>query len=267
MAAGCVGTARAASHLGFEHAKSRTQFGRAIAYLPLVREKIARMAGTLYTIESVVALTTALAGPSSDGDISVASSVAKVMASEGAWAIADEALQIHGGAGYLEPVGVARLLRDSRITRIFEGTSEVLRLHLGLEMVIGAAPGALRLADFAHPRLADFAGRLDTLLDRTRRAAGEVRGRPGPRLSRRQLELAGVADATMACFAMIASLLRATATLRAAPEGAEAASALSTLRWIEETMACRVEDGLARAAGETGEDLIDALTDTVIAEG
>jgi hypothetical protein len=74
---------------------------------------------------------------------------AKVIASEGAFEIADRALQLHGGSGYIEDSGLSLLLRDARITRIFEGANDVLLTRSGaLEMTStdeGAAehePGA-----------------------------------------------------------------------------------------------------------------------------
>jgi hypothetical protein len=60
---------------------------------------------------------------------------AKVFCSEGAYAICDRALQLHGAMGFLEDTGVARLLRDCRVTRIFEGANDVLLIHYGTRLL------------------------------------------------------------------------------------------------------------------------------------
>jgi hypothetical protein len=65
---------------------------------------------------------------------------AKVFCSEGAFALADLAIQLHGGSGYIEDTGMALLLRDSRVTRIFEGANDVLRTHAGLMELTQPAP-------------------------------------------------------------------------------------------------------------------------------
>lgn len=72
-----------------------------------------------------------------DKPIDRASSAAKVFCSEGAFDICDRAVQLHGAMGYLEPTGVARMLRDCRVTRIFEGANDVLLVHLGLSLLGG----------------------------------------------------------------------------------------------------------------------------------
>ena len=55
--------------------------------------------------------------------------------SEGAYEICDRALQLHGAMGFLEDTGVARLMRDCRVTRIFEGANDVLTIHYGTRLL------------------------------------------------------------------------------------------------------------------------------------
>ena len=55
----------------------------------------------------------------------------KIFASESAWFVLDEAIQIHGGMGFMKTTGLERVLRDLRIFRIFEGANDILRLFVG----------------------------------------------------------------------------------------------------------------------------------------
>jgi hypothetical protein len=129
MAAGCLGTARAALHEATVHTRQREQFGRQLARFPLVSEAIARARAEVFAIESTLRLVCALV----DGGFEhspVASTIVKVLASEGSWSVVDRGLQLMGAAGYLEDGGMARRLRDVRVTRIFEGANDVLRVSL-----------------------------------------------------------------------------------------------------------------------------------------
>jgi hypothetical protein len=64
---------------------------------------------------------------------------AKVFCSEGSWELCDLAVQLHGGSGYIEDTGVAVMLRDARVTRIFEGANDVLLTHAGLAELVKPA--------------------------------------------------------------------------------------------------------------------------------
>jgi len=97
----------------------------------MIQSKIASMRKSIYTMEALIRSTTQ--NFEEGKDITFESTVTNVACSEGVWNIADEALQIHGGSGFIEETGIARVLRDSRITRIFEGTNEVLRYHTALQ--------------------------------------------------------------------------------------------------------------------------------------
>jgi len=65
-------------------------------------------------------------------DYQLEAAISKIYASEAAWFVVDEALQILGGMGYMREAGVEKVLRDVRIFRIFEGTNDILRLFIGL---------------------------------------------------------------------------------------------------------------------------------------
>jgi hypothetical protein len=115
--------------------------------------------------------------------LSARSIAAKVFCSEGGWEIADTALQLHGGSGYVEETGIALLLRDARVTRIFEGANDVLRVRLGLLEATSPPPRASLAGRGAAGRVADaMHGEVEEL-----RAA--LRARHGLRLAREQREL------------------------------------------------------------------------------
>jgi hypothetical protein len=97
-------------------------------------------------------------------------------------------VQLHGALGFLEPTGVARQLRDCRITRIFEGANDVLLVRIGAARLATRAPLARSDDD---PQLDELARRLDTCLD-------ALRSRLGIAAIRRQLVLQRVARAEMA---------------------------------------------------------------------
>lgn len=130
MAAGCIGTAEAAISAATFHTSERKQFGKALDRFEVVQDQLADMAALRFAMVALVRDVTAL---EHDPAALLARSVAvKVLCSEAAWEIADVAVQLHGGSGFVEETGVALLLRDARITRIFEGANDVLRIHLGL---------------------------------------------------------------------------------------------------------------------------------------
>jgi alkylation response protein AidB-like acyl-CoA dehydrogenase len=125
MAAGCVGSAQAALQAARAHTASRRQFGKALADLPVVAHQLDAMDLRLQGMTALVGAATAAE------DREHLSLCAKVFASESAWQITDRALQLHGGLGYIEESGLPLLLRDLRVTRIFEGANDVLLSRVG----------------------------------------------------------------------------------------------------------------------------------------
>jgi hypothetical protein len=65
-------------------------------------------------------------------DYQLEAAIGKVVASENAWHVCDEAIQLHGGMGFMKECGLERVLRDLRIFRIFEGANDVMRLFVAL---------------------------------------------------------------------------------------------------------------------------------------
>jgi alkylation response protein AidB-like acyl-CoA dehydrogenase len=130
LSAGCVGTARTALTLAMQHVHTRKQFQRTLIKQEVVQQQLTRAAMLQFGMASLVR---AAASAEHDWELlSRLTTSAKVFCSEGAFEVTDLSIQLHGGAGYIEDTGVALLLRDARVTRIFEGANDVLLTHQGL---------------------------------------------------------------------------------------------------------------------------------------
>lgn len=134
------GIARAALAASARYALARRQFGRPIGDFAAIQGKLADMATGLDAAELLVwrAATLKSAGA---GRFSREAAMAKVFATEHARRVCDEAVQIHGGYGYVREFHVERFLRDVRVTTIFEGTTEVQKTVIARE-VLGRAGGS-----------------------------------------------------------------------------------------------------------------------------
>ena len=250
MAAGSLGSARAARDLALAHVVTRRQFGKALATFGQVRAHVAGIEARIRALEAAVALTTRLAGGT--GDLGWASAATKILASEGAWQVADTALQLHGGSGYIEDTGVARILRDARITRIFEGANEVLRLHVATG-ILATGADAPRLEEKVPAPLAELARRFDALRARLADAVATLKARHGIRLPGEQIPLAAVADATIGLFALLAVILRAAAPNRGAPDEVDAYTASVLALEVELALDRLGRDDLAEAVGRVSD--------------
>jgi len=129
IAAQAVGIAQACLEEAVAYAKERRQFGRPIASFQTIQHQIADMATQ---VEAARILTLRAAALKDAGrPARVASSMAKLYASEAANRVAAAALQIHGGYGYLKDFPVERHYRDARVLTLYEGTSEIHRIVIG----------------------------------------------------------------------------------------------------------------------------------------
>ncbi|MGB7159491.1 MAG: acyl-CoA dehydrogenase family protein [Tepidisphaeraceae bacterium] len=168
LSAGCVGGAKKALAMAIERARTRKQFGRPIGEFHLVKEKLARMAETVFAMDALTYLCSGLIDRHAEqggqgGDVILETAICKLFCSEGSWQVIDDAVQIWGGEGYMRENGLERMLRDARINRIVEGASEVMTAFIALMGMKGVGEeleGVLRNAK--HPvgnfgRLAQFA--------------------------------------------------------------------------------------------------------------
>ena len=122
-----LGAAAWAVDAAREYALQRKAFGRAIAENQAIAFKLADMATALEASRLMV-LRAAAALDAGESDATTRCAMAKVFATEACWRIVDEALQIHGGYGYIRDYGLEQRLRDLRVHRILEGTSEIMRV-------------------------------------------------------------------------------------------------------------------------------------------
>jgi len=123
-AAGCVAGAQRCFEKTLQYAQERTAFGRQIGKFQVIRHKFAEMATKIETARQMVYTT---AWRFQNGEYPVREiSMAKLYASRIAVEVADECIQIHGGAGYMKEYGVERVWRDMRLNRIGAGTDEIM---------------------------------------------------------------------------------------------------------------------------------------------
>jgi len=132
VAAGCVGICRGCVEESVKYAKEREQFGRPIASFQLVQAMIADM--VLKTDASRMLVWRA--GWLKDQGLpnTTETSIAKLHATEASLECANLAIQIHGGAGYVDDHPVERYYRDARVTTLYEGTSQIQKLIIGRAM-------------------------------------------------------------------------------------------------------------------------------------
>ncbi len=126
IAAQAVGMARAAHGAALRYAKERVQFGKAIIEHQAVAFRLADMATTIEAAEQLVLHAASLRD--AKRPCLKEASMAKLFASEAAERVCSDAIQIHGGYGYLADYPVERIYRDVRVCQIYEGTSDIQRL-------------------------------------------------------------------------------------------------------------------------------------------
>jgi alkylation response protein AidB-like acyl-CoA dehydrogenase len=129
IAAQALGIASGAYELALAYSKQRKAFGKEIMHHQAIQFKLADMATR---IEAARLLCLKAAWEKDNQlDYTLSSSMAKVAASETAMWVTTEAVQVHGGYGFVKEYHVERLMRDAKITQIYEGTSEVQRIVIG----------------------------------------------------------------------------------------------------------------------------------------
>uniref|UniRef100_A0A3Q2CGV7 Very long-chain specific acyl-CoA dehydrogenase, mitochondrial n=1 Tax=Cyprinodon variegatus TaxID=28743 RepID=A0A3Q2CGV7_CYPVA len=223
MAAALSGTMRGVMTKAIDHAANRTQFGNKIHTYGAIQEKMARMAMLHYVTESMAYM---ISGNMDSGatDFQIEAAISKIFASEAAWTVTDESIQVMGGMGFMKGSGVERVMRDLRIFRIFEGTNDILRLFVALNGFQNAG-NHLKSLQKALKNPFGNAGLLTAeITKRAKRKAGlstglSLQGSIHPDLAQsgdlvdEQFVLKRVADCAIDLYAMVVVLSRASRSL------------------------------------------------------
>ncbi|HLM27755.1 MAG TPA: acyl-CoA dehydrogenase family protein [Thermoleophilaceae bacterium] len=132
MALGAVGSMEAVIDLTIDYARERNAFGRPISKFQAIRHKVAEMALKLETARAITYHALRLFVETGDAVKEV--TMAKLQSQRAAFEVADEALQIHGGAGYMKEYEIERVARDTRLGPIGGGTDEIMKEILGKQL-------------------------------------------------------------------------------------------------------------------------------------
>ncbi|ARU05301.1 acyl-CoA dehydrogenase [Comamonas serinivorans] len=138
-----VGAAQGALTQAQQYMQERQQFGKAIASFQALQFKLADMATELVAARQMVRLAASKLDAGAR-DASTYCAMAKRFATDAGFQVCNEALQLHGGYGYLRDFPLERLLRDARVHQILEGTNEIMRVIIARRMLDGDAPEAIR---------------------------------------------------------------------------------------------------------------------------
>jgi acyl-CoA dehydrogenase len=133
IASSCVGTAQYCLDASIAHSKQRVQFGKPISANQAIQWMLADMAIAIYTGRQIVYHTAWCRDQKQR--VTQQAAMCKVYCTEMVNRVADSALQIHGGMGYMKESPIERIYRDMRLMRIFEGTSEVQRMVIARELL------------------------------------------------------------------------------------------------------------------------------------
>lgn len=300
LGGGCVGAMKRLIEHATAQATQRKQFGKSISEFQLIKEKIALMTMLCFASESVVSVVGHLIDSNVD-DFSVEAAMSKVFVSEALWNVADEALQVAGGNGFMREYPYERVVRDSRINRIFEGTNEILRLFIGLSGMKDAGEdlkdvarglsgifnhpikgfGVLstyaskKLGQYttigrqtlsrSHPALSEQAGIVEQLVSKLAQHVETTLRTYGKNIIGQQLVTKRLADSAMEVFVSMCVLSRVTSLLEA--KGATACQdELRLAKAFTHYVSHRVH-GYLRTLGENADKELCALADSVLAEG
>ena len=248
--ASSLGVAKRSLSIAREWAAERVQWGAPIGRHSAIAEKIRRIASHAFAMEAMLTVTSRIVDRDKHADIRLEASMCKLWCTEKAWMCLDDLMQIRGGRGYEtveslkargeRPEPVERMMRDNRVTTIFEGSSEIMRLFIMREAldphlkVAGIAlnterPGVERLRSALaaarfyavwyprqwlpagsqapsglEARLERHLGRVAGLGRRMARTLFHQMVRFGPKLERRQVLLGRIADIGADLFAIAA---------------------------------------------------------------
>jgi acyl-CoA dehydrogenase family member 9 len=296
LGGGCVGGMKRLISLATKQAKERKQFGKPIAEFGLVKQKVGEMVVDCYASEAVVGL---VAGLIDQGyqDYAVEAAISKVFGTEALWRTADEALQLAGGNGFMREFPYERVVRDSRINRIFEGTNDILRLFIALtamndvgtqltevaqsmkEVLADPIKGFGVLSDYAmkqaqirtglvgekrgwtllHPALEPIAENYEDQARELAWVADRVLRRHGRRIVDKQFALRRIADILVDLFVEAAVISRVNAALEARGEGGSVHE-MEIARIFSRQARSRIRGNLRRV-DVNDDELVKALAD------
>lgn len=138
-----VGAAQGALTQAQSYMQERKQFGKPIASFQALQFKLADMATELVAARQMVRLAASKLDAGAR-DASTYCAMAKRFATDAGFMVCNEALQLHGGYGYIREYPLERLMRDARVHQILEGTNEIMRVIIARRMLEGDAPEAIR---------------------------------------------------------------------------------------------------------------------------
>ncbi len=299
--AASIGVAKRALQIAREWGGARIQWGVPIGQHAAVAEKIRRIAAHTFAMEAMLTTTSRIVDRDKQADIRLEAAMCKLWATEKAWMCLDEVMQIRGGRGYEteqsliargeKPYPVERLMRDNRVSTLFEGSSEIMRLFIMREAldphlkIAGIAlnsertwgeriKSALNAAVFyafwyprqwlpfgggspagMHPHLAGGMDEVAALSRRMARTLFHQMLRHGVKLEKRQVLLGRFADIGSDLFALAATCVYAQKLLQ---DGEPAAKILMLVDDFRAQALVRVEQnfrGIGRNADQHGYDL------------
>ena len=133
LGAAALGSAKEALRLSAAYSKDRVQFGKKISQYQGIQWMLADMAMEIYNMESIIYRTAWMYEQGMN--VTREASIVKLYCSEALDRIVDKAMQIYGGYGFIKEFPIERMYRDSRINRIFEGTSEIQRMIIARDIL------------------------------------------------------------------------------------------------------------------------------------
>ncbi|MFC0523836.1 acyl-CoA dehydrogenase family protein [Pontibacillus salicampi] len=267
LAIGGVGGSKRALELAVKYTNQRKQFKTPISQFPLTQEKLGTMASNIYANESSVYRTVGLfeqrMGKLSDEELkdgkevakaiaeyAIECSLTKVFGTELLDYVSDEAVQLHGGYGFMQEYEVERLYRDSRINRIFEGTNEINRMIVPGTLMKKAMKGELPLLQQAQSLQEELMMMMpeepgDGTLEQERYllrnakkvgllAAGLAAQKFGEKLENEQELLVNIADIVGEIYNMESALLRTEKAIQTSGEEKSKQKILMTEVYIQE---------------------------------
>ena len=302
LGAGCVSGMKMILELATNHAANRKQFDRPIAEFGLVQEKLAKMASMTYAAESIVYLST---GNMIKGmnDYYMETAVCKVYGSECLWATIDMAMQIAAGNGYMKEYPYERIMRDSRINMIFEGTNEILRCLLALSGVRGPSEDMKELGKIsdvgtalhdpikslgvftkfarkrmshmmgsksltkAHPELKEQAEKFSSLLGKFAIAVEDTLIKYGKKIVDNELPQGRLADMVIELYVMLAVISRTTAILNSSKTTQDQKDyVLRMTKYICNDSSRKIRRNI-RAMGKNNDKMIIKISESVVKNG